>query len=87
MNTEFKAGTLYKLSPKHHLYWSELRNPSQCTPADLIFLCTEKMYPSMLDMEDGPHRTPRQVHLLIDADTGGLWVTDPNKHYYEEYLQ
>ncbi len=91
MITEFKAGTLYKLSPKHRLYWSELRNPSQCTPADLIFLCTERMHLSgnspMLDMGDNVPITTLPVHLLIDVDTGGLWDTDPNKQEYEEYLQ
>ncbi len=87
MITEFKPGTLYKLSPEHRLYWSELRNPSQCAPADLIFLCTEKMPPPMLDIEGNVHITPHKVHLLIDVDTGGLWDTDPNRQEYEEYLQ
>ncbi len=81
MITGFKPGTLYKLSPKHHLYWSELRNPSQCTPADLIFLCTEKVNHPFAEA------TGNRVHLLIDADTGGVWASDPKKHNYEEYLQ
>ncbi len=40
MNTEFKAGTLYKLSPTHSFY-------GMSDNKELIFLCTEKMYLSM----------------------------------------
>ncbi len=81
MITGFKAGTLYKLSPKHHLYWDT------CQSASLIFLCTEKMYCPVVDEAFAYNYTPRKVHLLINADTGGLWVSDPNKYYYEEYLK
>ncbi len=70
MITRFKPGTLYKLSPKHYNFLAG---------DNRIFLCTEKMYPPMLDMEDGPHRTPRKVHLLIDVATDGVWTTDTNK--------
>ncbi len=87
MITEFKAGTLYKLSPKHVLYGSELRKLSQRAPHDLIFLCTEKMYCPIVDEAPVFNYTPRKVHLLIDADTGELWETDPNTQGYEEYLQ
>ncbi len=87
MNTEFKAGTLYKLSRGHRLYWSELRNPSQCTPADLIFLCTNKMYCPVVYETGAYNYTPRKVHLLIDVETGDLWDTNPNKQEYEEYLK
>ncbi len=78
MNTKFKAGTLYKLSPKHYSYWSGINR---------IFLCTAKMYPAILDTEGRVHYNFQKVHLLIDVDTGELWDTNPNKQEYEEYLQ
>ncbi len=87
MNTEFKAGTLYRLSHKHVLYGSELRNHIQRNPYDLIFLCTEKMYYPIIGVDDAFNYTTHKVHLLIDVESGGLWDTDPNKQEYEEYLQ
>ncbi len=82
MITEFKPGTLYKLSPKHRLYWDIHNNASR------IFLCTEKMYPPSACTDGVVYRQGnRKIHLLIDADTGGVWASDPKKHYYEEYLQ
>ncbi len=75
MNTAFKPGTLYKLSPKHRLYWDIHNNASR------IFLCTEKVNHPFAEA------TRNQVHLLIDADTGGVWAADPKKYNYEEYLQ
>ncbi len=87
MITGFKPGTLYKLSPKHVLYGSELRKLSQRVPHDLIFLCTNIMYCPIVDGAPVFNYTPQKVHLLIDVDTGDLWETDPNTQGYEEYLQ
>ncbi len=80
MNTEFKPGTLYKLSPNHAFHGV----PDY---KERMFLCTEKMYCPVVDEAGAFNYTPRTVHLLIDVDTGGLWTTDPNKQEYEEYLQ
>ncbi len=81
MITEFKAGTLYKLSPKHHLYWDT------CQSASLIFLCTEKIYSPIIDTEGEVHYPTQKAHLLINVDTGGVWATKPRPPNYEEYLQ
>ncbi|MCP3670092.1 MAG: hypothetical protein GY814_06590 [Gammaproteobacteria bacterium] len=82
MITEFKPGTLYRLSPKHHLYWGALQSASR------IFLCTEKMYPPTAGADGVVYRQGnRKIHLLIDVESGGLWASDPKKHNYEEYLQ
>ncbi len=86
MITEFKAGTLYKLSPEPVLYGS-VRNHIQRAPHDLIFLCTEKMYCPVVDEAGAYNYTPRKIHLLIDVESGGLWDTDPNRQEYEEYLK
>ncbi len=74
MITEFKPGTLYKLSPKHVFHGVQ-------DNASRIFLCTEKVNHPFAEA------TGNRVHLLIDADTGGVWASDPKKHNYEEYLQ
>ncbi len=81
MITEFKPGTLYRLSPNHGALTFTGQSASR------IFLCTDKMYCPVVDEAGAYNYTPRQVHLLIDVDTGGLWTYDPKKYNYEEYLQ
>ncbi len=74
MITAFKPGTLYKLSPKHAFHWVPDHK-------ERMFLCTEKVNHPFAEA------TGNRVHLLIDADTGGVWASDPKKHNYEEYLK
>ncbi len=81
MITAFNPGTLYKLSPKHRHYGNHYYR-------NLIFLCTEKMYPPTAGADGVVYRQGnRKIHLLIDVESGGLWDTDPNKQEYEEYLK
>ncbi len=74
MITEFKPGTLYRLSPKHAFHGV----PDY---KERMFLCTEKVNHPFGEAAGS------RVHLLIDAETGGVWASDPKKHNYEEYLQ
>ncbi len=72
MITEFKPGTLYRLSPENYNFLAG---------DNRIFLCTEKMYPPVAEATINP------THLLIDVETGGLWDIGPTPRRYEEYLK